>query len=91
MHVNVDEAGGDDLAGGIDQAIRFGLCRADPRDFSIFNQNIQFSVDTVGRVNDMTAKNQSFHGFHNLMFVSCFHYNTQKTKVLSQYCQKVCK
>ena len=61
--MNVDETGGDQLAGGIDAAVGIGHFRADPDNTAVFHQQVQLAVDPIGRIDHMTAINQSFHVF----------------------------
>ena len=61
MHVDIDKARCDDLACGIDFLIRLRHFRSCPGNFAVPDQQIQLSVHTVGRVDHMTAKNQSCH------------------------------
>ena len=61
MHVDVDEAWGDDFPGGIQGHVRPGSAHAHPGDFSVFQEQIQLRVHPVGRINHPPSGNQSFH------------------------------
>ena len=62
VHMDVDKAGGDDFAGGVDFPVRVRHSGAGPENLTLFNQKIQHPVHPVGGVDDPAAINQSFQG-----------------------------
>ena len=63
MHMDIDEAGGDDPARGVYDLVRRRLLPGHLGYPAVLQQQVQLGLNTVGRIDQQTVFDERFHGW----------------------------